>query len=258
MLTFLSDRSRAKHIANTSVWIEMAFGIRGYVMLRKRPITSRAHGPRRNAAEGRGAGRNGSAAVVPAGRPSPVPYAAMASPRTCFTIASFLHGTEVHPRTGATEPSSRATDVVYRPVPTRGVRTTRLNLEDTCFNRACPSPGKPRPLQGGQPRKEAPDDGTDGSWGDVFMTEDGFEDRRRDSAEVVPSAALAMGDDKTHDIPRGSGDGAFAAPGVFLPPRNLTLGISRTDRNDKSHWLLGGGFWGGLGVRLQTRKERWN
>jgi hypothetical protein len=226
--------------------------------LRKRPITSRPHGSRRNADKGRTAGRNGSATVVPASRPSPDPYAAMASPRTCFTIASFLHDTRVHPRTGATEPSSRATGIVYRPVPTRGVWTRCPSSEDACFNRACPSPGKPRPLQGGQPRKEAPDDGTDGSWGDVFATEDGFEDRMRDSAEVVPSAALAMGDDQTHDIPRGSGDGAFAAPGVLLHPRNLARGISRTDRNDKSHWLLGGGFWSGLRVRLQTRNERWN
>ncbi len=227
-------------------------------MLRIRPITSRAQRPRWKAAEGKTAGRHESATVVPTGSPSPVPYAAMASPRTCFIIASFLHDTEVHPRIGATEPTSRGTEAMVRPVPRRGFFRVRPNIEDACFNRACASPGKRWPLQGDQTRKDAPDDRTNGSWGDVFGLEGGFESRRRDSAEVVPSATLAMGDDQTHDIPRGSGDGAFAAPGVLLYPGNLALGISRTNRNDKSHWLLGGGSSGGLGVRLQARDERWN
>jgi hypothetical protein len=227
-------------------------------MLRKRPITSIADGHRWLTAGWRTAGDGTSGAVIRTGRPDPVPHSTFASPRISFTIASLLHSTDLQPRIGATEPSPHATGAAHRFAGAREISILRPHREDADFNRACESPGRREPLQGGQAGKDAPDDGTDGSWGDVFVIEDDFEGSMSDSAEVVPHLFLAMGDDETHDIPRGSGAGAFAAPGVFLDAHRPKPRTSRDDESKKSHWLLGGGCWSGLGVRWQTRGERWN
>lgn len=230
-------------------------------MLRKRPITSRADGHRWPIAAGwRTAGRQTSAEVIHRDLPCPVLYFAVASPRACFTIASLLHNTDVHQRIGATESGSRATGAMVSPVRAREISILRPQTEDANFNRAFGASGGRQPRQGGRPGKDAPDDGTDGSWGNVFANEDKFEGWTRDSAEAVPCPSLAMGDDRAHDIPRDSGVGDFAAPGVFFHARGPKIETSSAVRctNDKNRWLLAGGFCDGLGVRLHTRSGHRN
>ena len=150
----------------------------------------------------------------------PVPYSVVASPRDHHITASFLDGSEVHPGIGATERLPRATGMNRVPVGLREVFMPRpaTATEDTRPNRAYGSSGEQQPRQGDQWSTDAPGDGADGPWGDVFamMEEDGFGGMARNSAEGVPCRLPAMGDGETHDIPRGSGAGAFADPGVFL------------------------------------------
>ena len=186
-------------------------------MLRKRPITSRASGHRWLIAGGWNAGGwQVPAESIRSDRPVPVPHSAMASPRAYLSIASFLDISDIHPRIGATEQRSRATGTAWRPTETREILIPHPAERDAWSDRACGSPGRRQPLQGRQQGTDAPDDRTGGSWGDVFEIEDAFGGRAGNFAEVVPCLPLDMGDDGTHDIPRGSGDGAYAAPGVLL------------------------------------------
>lgn len=220
MERFLTDRSRSKHIANTSVWMTITFGAERLVMLRKQSMASMADGRRWLIAVGRQVpGRQKAGAGRHFSRPFPIPYSATASPRDHHTTASFLDGSEVHPGIGATGRLPRATGMdcvlvgsreVFMPHPAKV-------MEDARPNRAYGSSGLQQPRQGGQWSTDAPGDGADGPWGDVFaMAQDGFGGTTRSFAEGVPCRLPAMGDDETHDIPRGSGAGAFAAPGVFL------------------------------------------
>jgi len=189
----------------------------GLIVLRKRPITSRATGHRWLIAAGWNAGGwQVPAESIHSDRPVPVPHSAMASPRAYLSIASFLDSSDIHPRIGATEQRSRASGTAWQPTEAREIPILHPAKQDAWSNRACGSPGRRQPLQGRQRGTDAPDDSTGGSWGDVFEIEDAFSGMARSSAEVVPCLSLAMGDDGTHDIPRGSGAGAFAAPGVFL------------------------------------------
>ena len=190
-------------------------------MPRKRPITSRAERHRwRIEAGWRADGGQAPAEGIHSGRPAPVPYSALASPRAYLTIASFLESSDIHPRTGATEQPSRATGTAWRPTETREIPTLHPARKDAKSSRACGSPGERQPHLGRQQGTDAPDDSTGGTWGDVFKIEDAFRGMARSSAEGVPGLSVAMGDDGTHDIPRGSGGGAFAVPGVFLQPRS--------------------------------------
>jgi hypothetical protein len=186
-------------------------------MSRKRLITSSANGHRWWIAAGwRTVGRQTPAGGIHSNRPVPVPYSAMASPRAYLTIASFLDSSDIHPRIGATEQHSRAVGTAWLPAKAHEIPALHPGRTDAWSNRACGSPGRQPPLQGCQRGTDAPDDSTGGSWGEVFTMEDAFGGGVRSSAEVVPYLPSTMGDDGTHDIPRGSGAGAFAAPGVFL------------------------------------------
>lgn len=199
----------------------MSWLTRGLMMLGKRPITSRAERLRWWIEAGwRADGGQAPAEGILSGRPVPVPYSAMASPRAFLTIASFLENLDIHPWIGATEQPSRATGTAWRPTEPREIPTLHPARKDAESNRACGSPGERQPHQGRQQGTDAPDDSTGGTWGDVFKIEDAFRGMARSSAEGAPGLSVARGDDGTHDIPRGSGAGAFAAPGAFLQPRS--------------------------------------
>jgi hypothetical protein len=231
-------------------------------MLRKRQIASNADGRRWLITAGWGAdGGHRSAAGLHSWQPFPVPYSAMASPRVYLPIASFFYGTDFRPWIGATEPSSRATALPSPPVAARDNLAKHPKTTDAQSDRACGSPGKRQPLQGCQRGKDAPDDPINGPWGDVFETEDEADDTMRSSAEGVPCRSSAMGDDGTHDIPRGSGAGAFATPGVFLSAQGLIVGTScdnGDDSQERCFWLWDDGVWGEHRVRPETRSSRWN
>lgn len=196
----------------------MTFGTRGLVMWRKRLMASRADGHRWLMAAGwRIAGRQGSAAGVRSGHPFPVPYFAVASPRAHRITASFLDGSLVHLGIGAIERLPRATATGRVLAGSREVFMPHPETEDAWPNRAYGSSGEQQPRQGGRRSTDAPDDGADGPWGDVFFVrEDALDGTARNATEGVPCRRSTMGDDETHDIPRGSGGGAFAVPGVFL------------------------------------------
>lgn len=190
------------------------------MMLRKRPITSRAAGHRWFiAAEWGTDGWQPPVGGFHPGRPVPVPRSAMASPRAYLSIASFLDSSDIHPRIGATEQHSRATGAAWRPTGPREILPLHPARRDAGSDRACGSRGKRQSFQGRQRGTDAPHDDTGGSWGGVFDREDAFHDRAGSSLAGVPDLSFATGDDGTHDIPRGSGAGVFAAPGVFLQSR---------------------------------------
>lgn len=209
MQTFLSDRGRPKPIANTRIGIAVPFVTRGSVMLRKRRTAS-------NAAGRKAVGRHRSVGCLPSGRPFPVSCsAAMASPRSYLTTASSLKGSDVHPWIGATRKLPRVTGTDHIGLGPRVILIPHSVTEGECSDRAYGSSGQRQPRQGRQRSKDAPGDEANGSRGDVFLVEDGFGGTARDSAEGVPCRPPAMGDDGTHDIPRGSGAG-FTAPGVLF------------------------------------------
>jgi hypothetical protein len=213
MQTFLSDRGRPKHIANTLIGIAVPFITRGSVMLRKRRTAL-------NAAGRKVVGRQKPVGCLPSGRPFPVPCsAAMASPRSYLTTASSLDGSDVRPWIGATGRLPRATGTDRAGLEPRVALIPHPMTEGACSDRAYGSSGQRQPRQGRQRSKDAPGDEANGSRGDVFLVEDGFGGTARDSAEGVPCRPPAMGDEGTHDIPRGSG-ADFTGPGVLFEMSN--------------------------------------
>jgi len=207
--TYLSDRGRPKHVANTLIGIAGPFRTRGSVMLRKRRTASNAVGRK-------AAGRPRPVGCLPSGRPFLIPcLAAMASPRFYLTTASSLDCSEIHPWFGATGKLPRATGTDHIGLEPRVAPIPHPVTEGASSDRAYGSSGQRQPRQGRQRSKDAPGDEANGSRGDVFLREDGFGGTARDSAEGVPCRPPAMGDDGTHDIPRGSGAGE-TAPGVLF------------------------------------------
>jgi hypothetical protein len=235
------------------IWRKQRSGERrGFVMVRKQ-LTGMDLAPLRSATS--------EGTVVPAcqqqfpGTSPAAPLPVVASPRAWFTSAPPCDIIVSNALPGATENASRGPAPLCRAVGPRAMCVPAKATEDAWHNRVSQSPGASPQFARCHTGKDAADDNARSKWGAVFTTEDGVQDRLRDSGEVVPCPSTTTGTNRTRDILRDSGAAIQAAPRVFLPTWDRDTKIPASiewGNRIRGYCLFGGGFLDGPRVHPEN------
>lgn len=190
---------------------------------------------------------------------SPFPVdsvAVLASPRACHTSAPPRGMVVENAFNGATESASRGGQAVGLALAARVIFTSTGTTKDTWQSRVPQSPRASRKPQRCRICTDAAGDGTKGTWGDIFGTEDEATDRMSGSEEVVSHPSTSLGTNRTHGVLRDSGVAELTDPGASLLrwTRDAQIPVNTEHGNKRSScWLLGGGFWGGCKTHPKTQ-----